>query len=98
MIKASNEKRELERMSFLCECLVESEALGGVKTARINDLHTGGAFIDLVTSFAIGSVLQLRFHLRDTEIQVKAEVRYSMTNIGVGVRFIDLSDEGRDLI
>jgi hypothetical protein len=98
MAKASQEKRELERVSFLSECLVESQALGGVKTARINDLHTGGAFIDVVTPFPIGSVLQLRFRLRDNEINVKAEVRYSMANIGVGVRFLDLSDEGRDLI
>jgi hypothetical protein len=96
--KGSAEKRELQRVNFLSECLIESDALGGVKTGRINDLNCGGAFIDIMIGFPMGTVFGLKFRLRDVEIRVQAEVRYSMRNIGVGVRFLDLSDEARDLI
>jgi len=97
MIKGS-ERRELERVDYLRECLIESDALDGVKNGRISDLHCAGAFIDIMTPFPIGSVFGLRFRLRDTEIRVKAEVRYSLGNMGIGVRFLDLSDNARDLI
>jgi hypothetical protein len=60
---------------------------------RINDLSTAGAFIDSITAVAPGSVLKLRFRVRGYTIETEAEVRYSMPQIGMGVRFVSLKPE-----
>lgn len=80
---------------------VEAEFYGvGVSPVnlRIGDLSATGAFIDTITALPLGSVLSLRFVLESTEISVQAQVCYSMPQIGMGVRFLDLAPDQRDLI
>lgn len=75
---------------------VEAECFGdGVSpvTIRIGDLSASGAFIDTLIALPPGTVLNLRFALPDAEVSVRAEVRYAMPQIGMGVRFLDLQPE-----
>jgi hypothetical protein len=91
------EKRTSKRVSFLCDVICE----GGearLQQTRINDLSTDGAFVDSIVNYAQGSKLRLTFKIRETEISVNAEVRYCMPQIGVGVRFLDLTPEQRSAI
>jgi hypothetical protein len=86
------EKRVAKRISYICE--VECDASGVSRLAtRLNDLSMTGAFIDSMTCFAPGTILNLRFHIKNVRIETTAEVRYSMPQMGMGVRFLDLKPE-----
>jgi hypothetical protein len=86
------ERRESKRISYICE--VECDASGVSRIAtRINDLSMTGAFIDSMTCFAVGTILNLRFHVKNVRIETQAEVRYSMAQQGMGVRFLDLKSD-----
>ena len=86
------ERRVAKRISYICE--VECDASGVSRLAtRINDLSLTGAFIDSMTCFAVGTILNLRFHIKNVRIETTAEVRYSMSQMGMGVLFLDLKPE-----
>jgi uncharacterized protein DUF4388/PilZ domain-containing protein len=86
------ERRVAKRISYICE--VECDASGISRLAtRINDLSLTGAFIDSMTCFAAGTILNLRFHVKNIRIETTAEVRYCMPQIGMGVHFLDLKPE-----
>ncbi|HEU4390505.1 MAG TPA: PilZ domain-containing protein [Blastocatellia bacterium] len=85
-------RRAAHRISYLCE--VEFDGVQtGAANIRISDLSTKGAFIDSLASFPVGSILQLRFLVRSTEMCVTGEVRHNLPQIGMGIRFVNLSPE-----
>jgi hypothetical protein len=86
------ERREAKRISYICEVECEASGLNRLAT-RLNDLSLTGAFIDSMTCFSPGTVLKLRFCVKDFVIQTDAEVRYSMPQVGMGVRFKHLTPE-----
>ena len=84
------DRRAVKRISYICE--VECDGAGMNRFAtRINDLSTAGAFIDSITAASPGSFLKLKFRIKDVLIETAAEVRYSIAQVGMGVRFLDLS-------
>jgi uncharacterized protein (TIGR02266 family) len=86
------ERRGSIRVPYLCE--VQCEGIDfGTLTTRINDLSTGGVFIDAETPFPVGSSFAFKFRVPDKEVRVTGEVRYTMPKIGMGVRFVDLGAE-----
>jgi hypothetical protein len=91
------EKRTAKRISYICEVECIGEDIPCLKT-RLNDMSTSGVFIDSMICFAVGSVLRLKFSINDVLIETTGEVRYCMPQIGMGVRFIDLSAEHREII
>jgi len=94
---AGSDKRSARRVSYLCE--VECSGAGTSRmNARINDLSVTGLFLDSMTPIPEGSDLNLRFEIRGKQISVRGQVRYCMPQIGVGVRFLDLSSEAQALI
>jgi hypothetical protein len=93
------ERRGSARVNYLCECQVESEGLRANKvTGRINDLSPEGAFIDSMSWLPIGTRLTMKFKIQDREIQAGAEVRYFIRHIGMGVRFVGLAPNDRQII
>jgi|SRR5262245_8333376 len=85
-----NERREAKRISYVCEVECEGAGLRRLAT-RINDLSTTGAFIDSMMCYPAGTIIGMRFHINDVLIETKAEVRYSMPRMGMGVRFLELT-------
>lgn len=92
-----SDKRDAKRVYYLCEAECEGAGMGRLNT-RINDLSVGGVFVDTMTGFPVGSLVKLRFPLAATEIRVVGEVRYCMPQIGIGVKFLDLSPRHHELI
>lgn len=91
-MKYSKERREAKRIGYLCE--VECEAIGiNRMNTRITDLSTTGAFIDSMTCFTQGTILKVKFRIKDIPIEVNCEVRYSMPQMGMGIRFLDLKPD-----
>lgn len=94
---AAANRRTSVRVPYLCEVECVGLDFGGV-ISRINDLSTGGVFIDAASPFPVGSNFSLRFRVPDREIRVTGEVRYSLPKIGMGVHFLDLADDDREAI
>ena len=67
---------------------------------RQPDVSVQGMFIQTVRHFAEGAVLKVRFRLARSghEVHARAEVRYCLPGVGIGVEFVDISPEDRDAI
>ena len=67
---------------------------------RPPDISAQGMFIQTPKHFAEGAVLKVRFRLARSghEVQARSEVRYCLPGVGVGVEFIEISDEDRAAI
>jgi len=91
------DRRASKRISYLCEVQFEGAGLNCLAT-RMNDLSLTGAFIDSLTCYAPGSRLRLRFRVHEVLIETAAEVRYTMPQIGMGVQFIDLGTDQRNVL
>jgi hypothetical protein len=91
------ESRGARRVTFIGEVECSEKGSGSLVT-RINDLSVTGAFIDSVMSFPVGTRLGLKFRVGENVIETQAEVRYSLRQAGMGVRFLDLTDEHREVI
>jgi hypothetical protein len=90
-MRYNKERREAKRISYICE--VECEGEGIRLASRINDLSTTGAFIDSMTSYTSGTILKLKFRIKEFLVETVCEVRYGMPQMGMGVRFLDLKPE-----
>ena len=91
------DRRESKRITYICE--VECEAAGANRlTTRINDISKTGVFIDSMSSFAVGAVVKLKFRVLNHVIETLGEVRYSIPQVGMGVRFINLTGEHAALL
>lgn len=80
---------------------VKAEGYGPVTgrfTTRLSDLSATGAFLDSVKGFAEGTVFRLKFSAGSKDIDVTGEVRYCIEHIGMGVHFLDITDEDRRAI
>ena len=91
-----NDRRTSKRISYVCE--VECEGAGLSLATRISDLSTSGAFIDSLTCYAPGTYLRIRFRINDTLIESGAEVRFTMPQMGMGVRFLGLDPIHRGVL
>ncbi len=67
---------------------------------RPPDVSVQGMFIQTTRHFSEGAVLKVRFRLARSqyEVHARAEVRYCLPGVGVGVEFVEISDEARNAI
>jgi hypothetical protein len=95
----SEDKRASRRVTSVVE--VDCRTLDSADmpvAARISDLSTTGAFLDSMNPLPPATRLALRFMAGPQEVRVVADVVHSMPQFGMGVRFVDLSGEGRAAI
>ena len=79
------------------ECHTLDESLTPV-AARMSDLSLTGAFLDCMGGLRPGTRLGLRFKVGEQDVQATAEVVHQMPQFGMGVRFLELSADGRAAI
>jgi hypothetical protein len=87
--------RAAKRFSSLRDLSVTYEGHSEDIATRPPDVSTRGMFINTPRLFPEGAVLNVRFRLAISgkEVQCRAEVRYCLPGVGVGVEFIDISRE-----
>ena len=92
--------RQFQRYSSTYDLSVTYEGTAEEITVRPPDLSVQGMFINTPTYFPVGAVLKLRFRLGRSGYQVttRAEVRYCLEGVGLGVEFVDLPVAARDAI
>ena len=94
---AGHDRRAHYRLTFYCEAQIEGLDLKR-SSCRIADIGVGGAFVEASTVLPVGARTSVRFALLGHEITTAAEVRYSTPGIGMGLRFVNLSELGEVVI
>jgi PilZ domain-containing protein len=90
-----NSTRLAPRFSSLRELSVSYEGYSEDIVTRPPDVSTRGMFINTSRNFPEGAVLNVRFRLALTGIEIdsRCEVRYCLPGVGVGVEFIGISPD-----
>lgn len=91
------EKRSAKRINYMCEILFESDGFKQIST-RINDISSTGLFIDSITCLALGSILRMKFSVLGVPLEVSGIVRNCIPQSGMGIEFIDLRSDQKELI
>ena len=87
--------RRGSRAHCVREISVSCEGHDELIRIKAPDLSITGMFITAAGTFPEGTVLNLRFRLAVTgvEVRTRCEVRYCLPGVGIGVEFIGLSPE-----
>jgi PilZ domain len=93
--KPCSPARREPRIQHLSELHMLYEGGGHEVAVRPPDLSPHGMFLNTSTHFPEGAVIHLRFRLTrsSVEVQTRAEVRYCLPGIGIGVEFVGLRRE-----
>jgi hypothetical protein len=83
------------RISAIRDLSVDYEGYSESIVTRPPDISTRGMFINTSRAFPEGAVLNVQFclALSGIEIRCRAEVRYCLAGVGVGVEFVEISAE-----
>lgn len=94
-VKDYTAQRLAPRISAIRDLSVDYEGYSESIVTRPPDISTRGMFINTSRVFPEGAVLNVQFclALSGIEIRSRAEVRYCLAGVGVGVEFVEISPE-----
>lgn len=72
--------------------------INGVTKAEALDISIDGMYIYTQFSFIAGTIFELRFKIGEDAINVMARVQHAQPNVGIGVKFVELSAENSEKI
>lgn len=80
-------------------CLIY-EGRSEIIEVRAPDISPKGMFIHIPNQFPEGAVIKMEFWLSRSgaHIKVRAEVRYCLLGVGIGVEFVDIAEEDQAII
>jgi hypothetical protein len=92
--------REHSRYSTYRDLSLVYEGTSDRITVHAPDISPKGMFIHLNRYFPEGAVIKLQFTLARSgyEVNTRAEVRYCLEGVGIGVEFVDISERDRQAI
>ena len=92
--------REVTRFSTYKDFSLVYEGTSERINVHAPDLSPKGMFIHLNRYYPHGAVLKLQFTLARSghEIHTRAEVRYCLEGVGIGVEFVDISEADQQAI
>ncbi|HET7105679.1 MAG TPA: PilZ domain-containing protein [Candidatus Acidoferrum sp.] len=98
LIDAFQGVRRAARVHCVREISLSREGHDELIRIKAPDLSSTGMFITAVGSFPEGTVLNLKFRLAATgvEVRTRCEVRYCLPGVGIGVEFVGLSSEAAE--
>jgi len=91
------ERRAHDRSRLIVDVFFDGQDVTGVASTK--DISPGGLYMNTQSTFPVGAMLLVRIPFRKgAEVVCRAEVVYSEPGRGVGLRFLDVSDEGRSIL
>ncbi len=96
ILRRIGQSRKFPRKPLITQVEHETGAFLGPS----RDISVGGMFIETTETLLDGSQVKLKFHLDDDGqvVTVKAQVRYIVKELGVGVQFLELAPADRSRI
>lgn len=92
--------REHERYASYKDLTLVYEGMSAQIPVRAPDISTKGMFIHVPRHFPEGAVIKVSFRLGRSgyEVKARAEVRYCLGGVGIGVEFVEISPEDQRAI
>lgn len=95
--ETQDERRAHDRSRLIVDVFFDGQDVTGVASTK--DISPGGLYLNTQAEIPQGAVLLVRIPFRpDAEVVCRAEVIYTEPGRGVGLRFQDVTDEGRALL
>ena len=95
--QSHDERRAHDRSRLIVDVFFDGQDVTGVASTK--DISQGGLYLNTQTTIPQGAMLLVRIPFRpDAEVVCRAEVIYSEPGRGVGLRFRDVTDEGRAIL
>ena len=91
-----DERRVHDRSRLIVDVFFNGQDATGVASTK--DISLGGLYMNTKADVPDGGQLMIRIPLGQQEIVCSAEVVYRNPGLGLGVRFIDLSDDARAIL
>ena len=85
------EKRRNAR--FKCEGSMELKTEGSTihTWATFADVSSGGCYVEIMTTFPVGTIMELRLGMHGFTVETRAVVRVTYPFLGMGIEFTDVS-------
>jgi hypothetical protein len=94
---SNNERRRAGRVALIRD--IEYAGEGNRTRRRLTDLGPNGVYIDTTGPLPMGSEIDLRFTLPDDHVvSATGVVRYHQPGVGMGIEFVEISEDDRDRI
>jgi hypothetical protein len=90
------ERRRHDRSRLIVDVFFNGQDSTGLASTK--DISLGGLYMNTRAQIPEGETLMIRIPIGKSEIVCSAEVVYRNPGLGLGVRFIDLSDEARSVL
>lgn len=87
------ERRKFKRFPFREDILLD-----GTRLCTSMDISEGGLYVSAIQSFEQNSIIDVIIPFKGEKITFKAQVRYCQPGIGIGIKFVDLNDEQKEII
>jgi PilZ domain len=95
--ETQEERRAYDRTRLIVDVFFDGRDVTGVASTK--DISPGGLYLNTHAVIPQGAMLLVRIPFRpNTEFVCRAEVIYSEPGRGVGLRFRDVTDEGRAVL
>jgi len=82
-------KRSLLQKDVIINGIVKAEAL---------DISMDGMYIYTQANFIPGAIFEISFKIDDEPIKAMARVQHVQPNVGIGVRFVEISGEDSEKV
>ena len=98
VVKTDVERRQSRRVKLVTQVLCEALECNEVRVTR--DVSVGGMFFNVQFPLPIGSELSISFRLNPAgpPITCRAKVTFSRVGLGMGIQFLDLGREARQML
>ena len=95
-----NPSREAERFAAYRGLNLIYEGRSEKMEVRAPDISPKGMFVHIPRTFPEGAVIKVEFWLSRSghHVKARAEVRYCLQGVGIGVEFVEIADEDRAAI
>jgi hypothetical protein len=95
--ETQDERRAHDRTRLIVDVFFDGQDVTGVASTK--DISPGGLYLNTQTVIPQGAMLLVRIPFRpDAVVVCRAEVIYSEPGRGVGLRFSDVTPEGRAVL
>jgi len=85
----NDEFKEREKRALIEKDVV----INGIIKAQALDISAVGMYIYTQASFIPGAIFEVSFKIGEEKIEAMVRVQHSQPNVGIGVQFVELSEE-----